>query len=269
MKNYLNLLSDVMRNGEKRQDRTGVGTLSVFGCTLQFNLLRGFPVVTTKKLYFNSVCAELAGFLRGVTSAAEMRELGTKIWDANANAPSWQESEYCRGPDDMGLIYGAKWRDFNGVDQLTNLIETIKNNPTDRRMVVSAWDPAEKRQCLPACHIFWQVYVRRQSFLDLSFYMRSCDVFLGLPFDIASYALLTHLIAKTVGLKAGQLKVYLGDTHIYLNHLEQVNEQLWRTPYRSPRLSLSNDCSVFSFKPEDASLINYKHYPAIEAEMAL
>lgn len=269
MKNWQNLLRDVMRNGLNRSDRTGVGVRGVFGRQLKYDLQEGFPAVTTKKLMFKSVAAELAGFLEGTESAARMRELGTTIWDANANADKWQKSGYCSGPDDMGRIYGSLWRDFGGVDQLNKLIDTLIYNPTDRRMVVTAWDPAERRSCLPPCHIFWQVYVRDNIFLDLQFYMRSVDLFLGLPFDIASYALLQHLLARDVDLKPGELIVSMGDCHIYQNHYSQVETILSRNPLTLPGLSLAEQAGINKFKPSYAELINYKHLGVVKAPLAV
>lgn len=269
MNNYLRLLKRVLTEGSERSDRTGVGTIGLFGTNLEFDLQKGFPAVTTKQLYFKSVAAELAGFLEGTQSAARMRELGTKIWDANANAKIWQDSPYCIGPDDMGRVYGALWRDFGGVNQLERLVNTLLFNPTDRRMVVTAWDPAEKHQCLPPCHIFWQVYVRDGEYLDLMFYMRSVDLFLGLPFDIASYGILMHLIAKEVGLKPGKMTVNMGDSHIYLNHIEQVKLQLKRVPKQLPTLYLDPAAHLTNFHPDHVMLQDYKYDVAISAPMAV
>ena len=269
MKNYLNLLRDVLRNGEKRTNRTGVCTLAKFGESLSFDLAEGFPAVTTKQLYFKSVAAELAGFLEGTESAARMRELGTKIWDANASAPHWQAHSKCKGTDDLGRIYGPVWRDFGGVDQVQQIVNKLFTNPDDRRLVVSAWDPAETRQCLPPCHIFWQVDVTSNRKLNLAFYMRSLDLFLGAPFDIASYALLQHIIANQVGFAVGTLTMFIGNAHIYTNHLDQVEEQLTRKPYALPTLVLDKFATVNNFLPYMASLKNYDHHEAIKAEMVV
>ena len=269
MKNYQNLLRDVMRNGLIRTDRTGTGVRGVFGRLLEFDLTEGFPAVTTKKLYFKSVAAELAGFLEGTESAIRMRELGTNIWDANANAESWQLHDYCQGPDDMGRIYGSLWRNFYGCDQLRSLVTTLISNPTDRRMVVTAWDPSERRQCLPPCHIFWQVYVRNDEFLDLLFYMRSVDLFLGLPFDIASYALLMHIIAQQVDLVPGNLVAQMGDAHIYTNHFDQVETILARNPLSLPELDLWDGATIDNFLPEHANLVGYNHLGEVKAPMAV
>jgi len=267
--NYQALLTDVYLRGEDRPSRTGIGTRSLFGTRLSFNLEEGFPAVTIKKLYFKSVAAELAGFLEGTESAARMRELGTKIWDANANAKTWQNNPACRGPDDMGVVYGSLWRSFHGVDQLDRLVRTLIENPYDRRQIVTAWDPSESRQCLPPCHIFWQTYLREGHLLDLQFYMRSVDLFLGLPFDIASYALLMHIIAQQVDLGVGRLTIIMGDTHIYHSHFEQVELVLWRKPYKLPRLDLCESASIDNFHPDMARLVDYEHHPAVEAPMAV
>lgn len=269
MENYLNLLRDVMKNGRERKDRTGVGTRGVFGRTLSFDLTEGFPAITVKKLYFKSVVAELAGFFEGTTSAARMRELGTKIWDANANSKVWLNNVHNSGPDDLGHIYGYLWNNFHGVNQLNLLIDTLISNPTDRRMVVTAWDPSERAQCLPPCHIFWQVYVRDDNYLDLCFYMRSVDLFLGLPFDIASYALLQHIIAQQVDLVPGQLIVNMGDTHIYKNHYKQVERVCNRTPFPLPWLDLWDGSTINNFHPSHVSLVDYKHHPEVKAPMAV
>jgi len=258
-----------MRNGKDRTDRTGVGVRGVFGRSLEFDLIEGFPATTIKKLYFKSVAAELAGFLEGTESAIRMRELGTKIWDANANADIWQKSKYCEGPDDLGRIYGSLWRDFGGVDQIYRLVDTIIRNPTDRRQIVTAWDPSNKRQCLPPCHILWQTYVRESNYLDLLFYMRSVDLFLGLPFDIASYALLQHIIAQQVDLTPGKLVVSMGDAHIYQNHFEQVTKISNRGSLPLPSLDLWDGTTVDIFRPEHAKLVDYKHHGEVKAPMAV
>lgn len=270
MLNYVSLLRLIMDKGDFRVDRTGVGTKAIFGSRLTWNLQDGFPAVTTKKLYFKSVAAELAGFLEGTTSAARMRELGTNIWDANVNAPHWQNNPNCRGKDDMGKIYGALWRDFNEVDQLQEMIWKLEEDRSNRRMVVSAWDPSLRlKQCLPPCHIFFQFFVRENKFLDCQWYIRSADAFLGLPFDIASYALLTHIMAQQVKLKPGLLIMVSGDTHIYINHIEQVKEQLKRVPYKAPTLDLWDGATINNFHPDMAKLENYAYHPSIPAPMAV
>lgn len=269
MFNYQALLRRVMTYGEDSDDRTGTGTRRLFNTSISFDLRDGFPAVTCKKLYFKSVKAELAGFLEGTESAARMRELGTKIWDANANAESWQSSEHCSGPDDMGRVYGSLWRNFDGVDQLRGLLDTIIRTPFDRRQIVTAWHPNEPRQCLPPCHIFFQTFVSREGSLDLAFYMRSVDLFLGLPFDIASYALLQHIIAQQTDTVPRYLHVNMGDTHIYKNHFKQVEEVMMRNPYSLPTLDLWEGTSIDNFHPDHASLVGYKYHPAVEAPMAV
>lgn len=271
MKQYLDLLTYVLHNGKVREDRTNTGTLSVFGQQLSFNLGDGFPAVTTKKLQFNSVAAELAGFLEGTQSAARMRELGTTIWDANANASKWQENPNCCGLDDMGPIYGAQWRNWgNRIDQLSEIVQRLQENPVDRRLVVSAWNPGElDSMCLPPCHIMFQFYVREKMFLDCVYYIRSVDMFLGCPFDIASYALLTHIVAQQVDLAPGHLTQFSGDTHIYLNHVTAVKEQLSRSPGHLPTLNLWDGATIDNFTPDMARLDNYEHAAAIAAKMAV
>lgn len=272
MQKYLELLSDILYNGEKREDRTGIGTYSLFGKSLTFDLSKGFPAVTTKYLNFKSVAAELAGFLAGVESALLMRHYGTKIWDANANASKWQASPYCRGPDDMGPVYGSQWRNFNksGVDQLAIVVNNIIENPTDRRLLVSSWNPAAQHlMCLPPCHVLYQFYVRDEAWLDCQWYIRSVDTFLGMPFDIASYALLVHIIAQQTELVPGIMTMISGDTHIYLNHVEQVVEQLRRQPYALPQLIISDEANIDNFHPDMTELKYYNHHPVIKASMAV
>lgn len=269
MKNYQNLLHETLIAGEKRTNRTGVDTSALFGRSLTFNLSEGFPAVTTKKLNFSAVASELAGFLEGTESASRMRELGTKIWDANANADYWQSNPLCKGPDDMGKIYGAMWRDFNGADQIKQIIKTLRDSPDSRRMIVTAWDPAEKRQCLPPCHIFWQLDVTNDNYLNCAFYMRSLDLFLGAPFDIASYALLQHIIAQQVGFNVGTLTMFIGNCHIYETHKLAVLEQLSRQPFPLPTLCLDPFATVDNFVPKMATLENYICHPAIKAEMVV
>ena len=221
------------------------------------------------------MAAELAGFLECTESAVRMRELGTKIWDANANADYWQKKEACEGPDDLGRIYGVQWRkwiDENGyeIDQLRNIVDRLKTNPTDRRLIVTAWNPGELDQmCLPPCHIMFQFFVRQNLYLDCDFTIRSVDLFLGGPFDIASYALLTHIVAQEVGFKPGVLTMTSKDSHIYKNHVKQVVQQLRRKPYNLPKLILDPNATIDNFHPSMARLEGYKHHPAIQADMAL
>ena len=270
MLNYHILIQDILRKGDYREDRTKVGTLAIFGTRLKWDLQQGFPAVTTKRLYFKSVAAELAGFLEGTTSAKRMRELGTGIWDANANAPGWQKNPNCKGQDDMGKVYGAIWRDFGGVDQLQEVVWRLQECPADRRMLVSAWDPSLlPKQCLPPCHIFYQFFVRKGKFLDCQWYIRSVDTFLGMPFDIASYALLQHIIAQQVGLKPGKMVMVAGDTHIYKNHMSQVKELLSRVPYSKPTLDLWEGATIDNYTPDMSQLINYQSHEPIPGPMAV
>ncbi len=272
MHSYQSLLRDVLTYGERKTNRTGVDTIAIFGCALVCDLTEGFPAVTTKKLFFKSVAAELAGFLEGTESAARMRELGTAIWTANANAEFWQDNELCRGPDDMGPVYGSQWRNFGrmSIDQLGDVVQRLINDPNDRRLVVTAWNPMDTPQmCLPPCHTFFQFYVRNKQFLDCQFYMRSVDSFLGMPFDIASYALLTHIVAQQVDLVPGMLSMCGGDTHIYTNHRDQVNLLLSRDPLPLPQLDLWEGATIDNFHPDMAKLVGYKPHPYISAKMAV
>lgn len=275
MRNYLDLMSYVLSSGEQRNDRTGTGTLAIFGTYLEFDLREGFPAVTTKKLAFKSVAAELAGFLEGTTSAKRMRELGTKIWDANANAGYWQSNKYCNGPDDMGRVYGAQWRSWTNfydwnIDQLAAAVKLITNDPTSRRIMVSAWNPGEQKQmCLPPCHYAFQFYVSNDGHLDILVHMRSVDMFLGMPFDIASYALLLHIVANQTNKVPRMLKMTFGDTHIYKNHQNQVLEQLSRIPFELPMLDLDTTATIDNFHPSMAELIDYEYHASIKADMSI
>ncbi len=273
MLQYQNLLKKVLKNGSKRQDRTGVGTISIFGESMRFDLAKGFPALTTKKLAFNAVKAELLWFLKGSSNVKELQELGCHIWDANAQAPYWKPKARFEG--DLGRIYGVQWRswqktDGSIVDQIEDLITKIKENPTDRRMVVTAWNPGEIDQmALPPCHMFFQAFVSDKK-LSLAMYQRSADMFLGVPFNIASYSLLLSMIAHVTGLIPGEFIHFLGDTHIYLNHLEQVNELLSRKPMKLANLWLNPKVkNLYDFKMEDIKLVDYNSHPAIKAQMAV
>lgn len=270
MKSYNALLQKILKHGDERMDRTGVGTKALFGEKLVFDTTVGFPAVTTKKLFFKSVAAELAGFLEGTESAARMRELGTKIWDANANADWWQLK--VADPDYMGKVYGSQWRNFggSGIDQLRDVVDRIKSDPTDRRLVVTAWNPADlDDMCLPPCHIFFQFFVREEHYLDIQWYIRSVDSFLGMPFDIASYALLQHIVAQEAGLFPGYNTMISGDTHIYNNHVDQVVEQIGRKPFPLPELALHPEATIDNFEPGMVELIGYQSHESIKAEMAV
>lgn len=260
---YLNLLKDIMANGVEKKDRTGVGTKSVFGYQMRFNLAEGFPLVTTKKLHLKSIVHELLWFLKGATNIDYLQQNKVSIWN------EWADAE-----GNLGPIYGYQWRswpDYNGghIDQIRAVMESLKNNPDSRRHIVSAWNVAMiDDMALPPCHILFQFYVAENK-LSCQLYQRSADVFLGVPFNIASYALLTHMIAATLGLGVGDFVHTLGDAHIYSNHLEQVNEQLVRQPYPLPRLALRRRDSILDYVEGDIAFENYVHHEAIKAPVAV
>lgn len=264
MKQYLDLLRHVKENGVRRGDRTGTGTLSVFGYQMRFNLQEGFPLVTTKKVFFKGLAHEMLWFLQGGTNVGYLNEHGIKIWN------DWADEN-----GDLGPVYGKQWRAWEtrtgtSIDQVTKVIESIKSNPESRRHIVQAWNVAEiEDMALPPCHMFFQFYVANQA-LSCSLYVRSNDLFLGAPFNIGQYALLTHMIAQQCNLDVGELIYTIGDAHIYMNHLEQVEEQLGREPYAQPRLLIKRrPDSIFEYRYEDFDLINYKHHPAIKAPIAV
>lgn len=264
MKQYLDLLQRVLNDGVQKEDRTGTGTLSVFGHQMRFNLEEGFPLLTTKKLHLKSIIYELLWFLRGETNVRYLRAHGVSIWDEWANENG-----------DLGPIYGHQWRSWpdyedGSIDQISNAIETIKNNPDSRRIIVSAWNVADlKDMALPPCHALFQFYVANGK-LSLQLYQRSADIFLGVPFNIASYALLLMMMAQVTGLEAGEFIHTLGDAHIYNNHLEQVKLQLTREPRPLPRMVLNPSINdLFDFKYEDFTLIGYDPHPHIKGEVAI
>ena len=276
MKQYLDLLQDILDNGETKDDRTGTGTISVFGRNLRFDLRRGFPAVTTKKLAWKACVGELIWFLEGSSDERRLAEIthGTRegvttIWTPNALAPYWKPKAKFDG--DLGRVYGVQWRDFGGVDQLTKLIEGLKQDPNGRRHILSAWNVAELNQmALPPCHVMSQFYVNKNKELSCHMYQRSVDVFLGLPFNIASYALLTHLLAHHCGLGVGELIISTGDTHIYKDHVEQVKEQLQREPFKLPTLVLNSlKTDIFEMTPQDIALRDYQSHDTIKARMAV
>lgn len=276
MQQYTDLLNDILTNGEQRGDRTGTGTISVFARQLRFDLRKGFPAVTTKKLAFNACKGELLWFLEGSTNERRLAEIthGTSegtvtIWTGNALAPYWKPKAKFEG--DLGRVYGSQWRDFGGVDQVQKLIDGLKNNPNDRRHIISAWNVAELDQmALPPCHVMSQFYVNKNNELSCHMYQRSQDVYLGAPFNISSYALLTHMIAQVCGLGVAELIISTGDTHIYSNHIDAVNEQLTRKPYPLPELWLNPAVnSIFDFTMDDIKLVGYQSHPAIKAPMAV
>lgn len=264
MKQYLDLLRDVREHGIVKTDRTGVGTISVFGRQTRYDLSNGFPLLTTKKVHLKSVIHELLWFIAGDTNIAYLKENGVRIWD------EWADEN-----GDLGPVYGHQWRswptpDGKTIDQLSNVIAQIKASPDSRRLIVSAWNVAEvDKMALPPCHSLFQFYVADGK-LSCQLYQRSADMFLGVPFNIASYSLLTMMIAQECGLGLGEFVHATGDTHIYLNHFEQVDEQLSRTPRELPVMKLNPAVkSVFDFKYEDFTLENYDPWPAIKAQVAV
>ena len=264
MKQYLDLLQRIVNEGTRKEDRTGTGTLSVFGHQMRFNLEEGFPLLTTKKLHLKSIIHELLWFLKGDTNVKYLQENGVRIWN------EWADEN-----GELGPVYGHQWRswpNYNGghVDQIQDIVNALKNNPDSRRMIVSAWNVAEVDQmALPPCHCLFQFYVANSK-LSLQLYQRSADTFLGVPFNIASYALLTMMMAQVSGLKSGDFIHTTGDTHLYLNHLEQAKEQLKRTPRTLPRMVINpNVTSIFDFKYDDFTLEGYDPLPHIKAEVSV
>ena len=264
MKQYLDLLRHIRAHGVMKEDRTGTGTQSVFGYQMRFDLSEGFPLLTTKKVHLKSIIYELLWFIAGDTNVKYLQDHGVTIWD------EWADAE-----GNLGPVYGHQWRswpapDGRAIDQLSMVIDTIKRNPDSRRMLVTAWNPAEvDKMALPPCHCLFQFYVADGK-LSCQLYQRSADVFLGVPFNIASYALLTMMIAKVCGFSLGDFVHTTGDTHIYLNHFEQVKEQLSRTPRALPKMIIHGDQKdIFSFKYEDFELVGYDPYPAIKAPVAV
>lgn len=287
---YLNALKDIIENGNKRPDRTGIGTVSKFGIQMKFDLAQGFPAITTKKLAWKAVVSELLWFIEGSGDEFRLREIlhGNRysekktIWTDNAQADYWVEKRLQRHPGDLGRIYGVQWRKWrkpliriNKVvlqnhDQLLELIEGIKSDPYSRRHIITAWNPGElDLMALPPCHLMSQFYVDNGK-LSCQMYQRSADMFLGMPFNIASYALFTHMIAQVCNLEVGELVICVGDAHIYENHIEQVKEQLNRKPLGIPKLKLNPEISVIThFEMQDIELEEYESHDAIKAPMAV
>ncbi len=264
MKQYLDLMRRIRTHGVARDDRTGTGTLSVFGHQMRFDLGAGFPLVTTKKMFLKGIIHELLWFVAGSTNVQYLQDHGVHIWD------DWADDQ-----GDLGPVYGSQWRswpapDGSTIDQIGRVINDIKTNPNSRRLIVSAWNVAEvDRMALPPCHMLFQFYVA-DGRLSCQLYQRSADVFLGVPFNIASYALLTMMIAQVTGLKPGEFIHTLGDAHLYMNHLEQADEQLTRAPLPLPRMELDPDVhDILGFKYEDFTLRGYKSLPAIKAPIAV
>lgn len=280
MNNYLDLMRHVLTHGVDKTDRTGTGTRSVFGYQMRFDLQKGFPILTTKRVHFKSVAVELLWFLKGDTNVQYLKDNGVSIWN------EWATAEQCarfgRNEGDLGAVYGHQWRNFgatknpdgtyqkDGFDQISWLINEIKTNPDSRRLIVSGWNPPEAGQvALPPCHTMFQFYVANGK-LSCQLYQRSADIFLGVPFNIASYALLTHLIAQVTGLEVGEFVWTGGDSHLYSNHFEQTTLQLSREPLPLPKLKINPAITdLFAFEFADLELENYQHHPAIKAPVAV
>lgn len=290
MKQYLELIENILETGSQRMDRTSTGTISTFGYQMRFNLQEGFPLLTTKKVHFKSVVLELLWFIKGETNIRPLVLNNVRIWN------EWPYERFCKSSDyqnesmdefiekikqdedfalkhgNLGPVYGKQWRDFDGVDQLEELIQGLKNNPFSRRHIISAWNPSQLQDmALPPCHMLMQFYVSSDGKrLSCQLYQRSADVFLGVPFNIASYALFTHLIAQSVGLEAGDFVHTLGDAHIYNDHIEQVEIQRTREPLKLPRIRLNpNVKSLYDFTYEDIELIDYVSHPAIKGKVSV
>lgn len=290
MQQYLDLCRHVLEHGEKREDRTGTGTISTFGYQMRFDLTKGFPLLTTKKVFYRAIFEELLWFLSGNTNIKPLVDKKVNIWN------EWPYDKYSKSPDfkgetleefiekirddqefankygDLGPVYGKQWRDFNGVDQITQLIEGIKKDPFSRRHIVVTYNPAEvKDMALPPCHSMFQFYVSADGKkLSCQMYQRSGDLFLGVPFDIASYALLLSMVAQVCDLEPYEFIHTFGDAHIYLNHLDQIHEQLTRTPRHLPKLVLNKDVkNIFGFKYEDIKIEDYDPYPAIKGAVSV
>lgn len=290
MKQYLDLIKDVLENGEKRQDRTGTGTISKFGYQMRVNLQEGFPLLTTKKVFYRGIFEELFWFLKGETNIRPLALKNVKIWN------DWPFDKYSKSPEykgetmeefiqkicddekfaekwgDLGPVYGKQWRDFGGVDQITQLIENLKNNPFSRRHLVVAFNPAEVDQmALPPCHAFFQFYVSAdKKKLSCQLYQRSADLFLGVPFNIASYSLLLCMVAQVCGYQPYEFVHTFGDAHIYLDHIEQVKEQLSREPKKLPKIWLNPEIkSIYDFTIDDVKVLDYDPWPAIKGKVSV
>ena len=288
MKQYLDLCRTILEKGTKKEDRTGTGTISYFGHQMRFDLSEGFPLLTTKRVHLKSIIHELLWFISGDTNIKYLVDNDVRIWNDWPYAAYQKSNEYqgetieefaakvkeskefANKWGNLGPVYGKQWRNFSGVDQLEGLISQIKNNPTSRRLIISAWNVGEIDQmALPPCHCFMQFYVNDGK-LSCQLYQRSADVFLGVPFNIASYALFTMMIAQVCGLEPGTFVHTTGDTHIYLNHLEQINKQLTRTPRSLPKMIINPDVkSIFDFKFEDFELVDYNPYKGIKGKVAV
>lgn len=288
MEQYLALCQHVLAHGKPKADRTQVGTLSVFGYQMRFDLQAGFPLLTTKKVHMKSIIHELLWFIKGETNIQSLVKVGVRIWnewpyEAYKKSPDYQgesletfiekikeDDDFARKHGDLGPVYGKQWRDFEGIDQLAQLIQDLKHNPNSRRLIISSWNPPRiPMMALPPCHTFIQFYVSENR-LSCQLYQRSADIFLGVPFNIASYALLTHMLAQVSGLEPGDFVHTLGDAHIYENHFEQVKIQLAREPRALPRLVLNPSVtSLFDFTYDDIKVVDYTPHPAIKGEVAV
>lgn len=289
MKQYLDLLAKVLNEGIEKKDRTGTGTISLFGTQTRYDLRKGFPLLTTKKMAWKSIVHELLWFLKGDTNIKYLVDHNVKIWnewpyEIFKNSKDYQnetidefieriktDEKFAKKYGDLGPVYGKQWRDFNGVDQIKNLIEKIKKNPYSRRLIVSAWNPTDvDKMALPPCHSLFQFYVNKNNELSLQLYQRSADLFLGVPFNIASYSLLLSMVAHVCNLEVGEFIHTTGDTHIYSNHVEQVKEQLSRKPKKLPTLKLNKNIkNIFDFTIDDIELVDYECYPSIKAKVAV
>ncbi len=289
MKQYLELCEHVLEKGIFKEDRTNTGVYSTFGYQMRFDLQDGFPLVTTKKVHLKSIIIELLWFLKGDTNIKYLVDNGVRIWNEwpyvkYQNSLEYQgetmkdftekireSDEFAAKWGDLGPVYGKQWRDFFGVDQIVNIIEEIKVNPNSRRLIVNAWNPAQiDEMALPPCHAFFQFYVSGDNRLSLQLYQRSADVFLGVPFNIASYSLLLMMVAQACDLEVGEFVHTLGDTHIYSNHVDQVKLQLSREPYKLPQMKLNPEIkNIFDFKYDDFELVDYKHHERIVGKVAV
>lgn len=289
MQTYLDLCDFVLENGEDRSDRTGTGTRSVFGYQMRFDLSQGFPLLTTKRVHFASLAKELLWFISGDTNIKWLVENNVRIWNewpyaifkdsSDYNGETMKEfieriktdDKFAKKYGDLGPVYGKQWRNFNGVDQLQKVIDTIRHNPNSRRIILSAWNPSEvDDMALPPCHAFMQFYVSESGKLSLQLYQRSADIFLGVPFNIASYALLLHMIAKITDLEVGDFVHTIGDAHIYKDHFDVVKTQLTREPYPLPKLIIhGNQKEIEEFKFEDFEIVDYQHHPALKAKVSV
>lgn len=287
MKQYLEFLEHIQQKGLHKKNRTSIDTISTFGYQMRYDLAEGFPITTTKKLHFKSVVIELLWFIKGNTNIKYLVDNGVKIWNEwpfekykksqeyqNETIEEFaqkikEDNTFAQKYGELGPVYGKQWRNFNGIDQLKWVIEEIKKNPNSRRLIVSSWNPVEIHDMLlPPCHSLFQFYVQDNK-LSCQLYQRSGDAFLGIPFNIASYSLLVHLVAKETGLEVGEFVHTIGDAHIYTNHLEQVKEQISRKPYKLPKLILKSDKSIFDYEYEDIELEEYQSHPRIKGEVAV